>query len=419
MPPPDRDPDITEFSPLPPSSPPLSPLSTIPSDDEREAEEVFRDAREELGIRVGEPTDAGFSSDHIYPTSPIRGSTHAQRSAARKAKVKKKRRTAEQARTAEKARAEQEEAEDARVSAEREEARKLQAEHEAATQKHARIRDVLAYMKTRDITYGDVLLFMSDTKASSGYGEERYRGLFSDRGRLRQILSNWVSSGQNKTTRTTVQAWALEYVASLVRKEGDAVTRAQTLQAFRRTVDASFVTEFKFTELYAQLFRLCPSMLSVVSAFCTTPRQTTKLTRMLSVGQLKEATKYQRQRNKVSKGSHFYWSPYRVTHLLLSQLIGSALTVLLRARSQRNSYAGQVMGLYLYATGASRQVISVLSHVGLSGSYQMLAGTHHRSEPRAGKTYPSTTLPQDSSSSTYGKLPTLNGKTSRLTLALE
>lgn len=52
---------------------------------------------------------------------------------------------------------------------------------------------------------------------------------------------------------------------------------------------------------------------------------------------------------------------------------------LLGERSQSNSYCRHVLGLYLYSTGATRQQISVLNHLGFSVSYPTLAG-------RGGKT---------------------------------
>jgi hypothetical protein len=53
---------------------------------------------------------------------------------------------------------------------------------------------------------------------------------------------------------------------------------------------------------------------------------------------------------------------------------------LLGARSQKNSYARHVMGLYLYSTGATRQQISVMNHLGLSVSYVTLAGRGNKAE---------------------------------------
>lgn len=49
------------------------------------------------------------------------------------------------------------------------------------------------------------------------------------------------------------------------------------------------------------------------------------------------------------------------------------MLVLLGERSQQNSYAKHVIGLYLYATGASRQAISVAAHLGIASAYQTIA----------------------------------------------
>lgn len=67
-----------------------------------------------------------------------------------------------------------------------------------------------------------------------------------------------------------------------------------------------------------------------------------------------------------------------------SQLLTSAISLLLGARSQINSFPRFVTGLYLYSAGSQRQVFSVLSHLGLSCSYTALVGSGTQSIP--GKT---------------------------------
>ncbi len=54
--------------------------------------------------------------------------------------------------------------------------------------------------------------------------------------------------------------------------------------------------------------------------------------------------------------------------------------IALGARSQNNSYARRVLGPYAYASGAQRQVISVLSHLGLTASYPALVSKSRGSE---------------------------------------
>lgn len=64
----------------------------------------------------------------------------------------------------------------------------------------------------------------------------------------------------------------------------------------------------------------------------------------------------------------------RLTLVLCLKIAASATVNLLGERSQSNSYCRHVLGLYLYSTGATRQQISVLNHLGFSVSYPTLAG---------------------------------------------
>lgn len=59
---------------------------------------------------------------------------------------------------------------------------------------------------------------------------------------------------------------------------------------------------------------------------------------------------------------------------MLTQLVTSAMIILLGARSQRNSYPKNVIGLWLYSIGTARQGFSVLSHLGISCNYTSLIG---------------------------------------------
>ncbi len=58
-----------------------------------------------------------------------------------------------------------------------------------------------------------------------------------------------------------------------------------------------------------------------------------------------------------------------------SQRIGTSMSDLLGERSQNNSLTKHVITLYLYATGAKRQLISVLHKWGLCSSYPAIAGS--------------------------------------------
>ncbi len=55
---------------------------------------------------------------------------------------------------------------------------------------------------------------------------------------------------------------------------------------------------------------------------------------------------------------------------------------LLSERSQNNSFIKHVVGLYLYATGAQRQTISVLSSLNMCSTYPSIAGSGRTNELR-------------------------------------
>ena len=57
-----------------------------------------------------------------------------------------------------------------------------------------------------------------------------------------------------------------------------------------------------------------------------------------------------------------------------------AAVILLGERSQKNSYMRHIIRLYLYSTGASRQQIGVLNHLGLGVSYTTLARRGHKND---------------------------------------
>lgn len=57
----------------------------------------------------------------------------------------------------------------------------------------------------------------------------------------------------------------------------------------------------------------------------------------------------------------------------LIQRVGTSMLILLGERSQQNSYFKHIIALYLYATGASRQAISVTAHLGVGSSYATIA----------------------------------------------
>ncbi|OSD06942.1 hypothetical protein PYCCODRAFT_1449702 [Trametes coccinea BRFM310] len=198
------------------------------------------------------------------------------------------------------------------------------------------MRRLLDNLHHEKLTFGDLVLFVSDP--ANKLGSARWDGFFSIPGRVEQVLDFWASSGNSPTGRKAIQAWAVQFVKDVVSKEGHKATRSRTLYARNMAVDTSFVLDFSMERIRKTLLEMCPTVWEIFQAFSTTRRQQ------------KDLTMVAEKRKSIA-------------------LIG------LNARSQNNSYVQQVFGLYAYASGAQRQVMSVLSHLGITCSYPTLTGS--------------------------------------------
>ncbi|KAH9939563.1 hypothetical protein B0H21DRAFT_780573 [Amylocystis lapponica] len=143
----------------------------------------------------------------------------------------------------------------------------------------------------------------------SKLGRERYDGLFAKPTLVTKILD--FATGQQ-----VVHDWILAYVGQVISQEGNRATKDGLLQSRKKILDEAFVLGFDLHEIYARLRTLCPWM---------------------------------------------------------SSRVGASMIDMLGERSQNNSYMKHVLGLYMYATGASRQLLSVLAHLGICSSYPTLA----------------------------------------------
>ncbi|KAH9949018.1 hypothetical protein B0H21DRAFT_787435 [Amylocystis lapponica] len=229
---------------------------------------------------------------------------------------------------------------------ERERQAQAHAQEEAAARqaqedKRNTLVEVLDILETAGLTWGDLVLFVSDP--ANARGQERYHGLFGVRGRLDTILNLWVSWKNSRTGRRLTHAWAVEYVSRLVNHEANKATRSGILQSRKMSVNEAFALSFNLGSIHDRLRVMCPCMTLLMHEFSMTPRQKSG------------ATAQTIARN--------------------DKRMGACMVDLLGERSQNNSYMKHVLGLYLYATGAQRQVLSVLSHLGLCSSYPTLVGT--------------------------------------------
>ncbi len=123
----------------------------------------------------------------------------------------------------------------------------------------------------RGLSFGDLVLYVSDTGNKKGTG--RYNGFFSAPVRVEEVLNFRASSRNSRTGRQAVHGWAVTRVKHYLNGEGNAATRAKFLQARTVEIDPSFVLDFSLDQIRSQLAELCPTALNIFHAFSTTARQ--------------------------------------------------------------------------------------------------------------------------------------------------
>ncbi|KAJ7735443.1 hypothetical protein B0H14DRAFT_3613658 [Mycena olivaceomarginata] len=146
-------------------------------------------------------------------------------------------------------------------------------------------------------------------------GVVRWNGFFKHQGLATQVLNLWVSNQNSPSARQEVGTWAEDYVAEAMRDEAQGITESKNCrqQILQSTTIIYFQTAARIS-------------MKVLAAFATSPRN-------LKSGLVQRA------------GKRF---------------------------TSQNNFSRRIMGLYLYATGAQRQTISVMSHLGIWESYQNL-----------------------------------------------
>ncbi|KAJ6629084.1 hypothetical protein B0H10DRAFT_2160566 [Mycena sp. CBHHK59/15] len=196
---------------------------------------------------------------------------------------------------------------------------------------------VLGQLADNKLSFGDLMLYVFDPIYKQG--QTRWNGFFRCPGLATKILDLWVSRENSETAWAEVDVWAGDYVAEWARNEAKEITKSKALQT-GRTVDGSYVDRFSMQKMYDFLQLHVKTAMKVFDAFATSARNA---------------------RSNL---------PAHVAKRALI-LTSTALT-LLGEYSYKNNFSRCIMALYLYASGAQRQTISVLAHLGISESYQNL-----------------------------------------------
>ena len=167
-----------------------------------------------------------------------------------------------------------------RKAVRRREANRLAERQSKDEEENQRKKDALIgtldYLEAHNLTFGDLVCFVSDP--DNWQGNARYRGFFSVPGRVEQVLTWWVSGRNSRVGREVTHSWAVEYVERVVNSEGNSATKSKFLQSQNMAIYRDFVLNFSLSKIYSKLTELCPTLLSILRAFSTTPRQEKEMT---------------------------------------------------------------------------------------------------------------------------------------------
>ncbi|EAU85202.2 hypothetical protein CC1G_06218 [Coprinopsis cinerea okayama7 len=200
--------------------------------------------------------------------------------------------------------------------------------------------EILALMEEKGLAFGDFVEHVFDP--NSKRADLQWHDFFRDSGRVSRLLDWWVAPTNSKSGRAQVEEWAVAHVVKLVKTEARVVTREGVVR--RKIVDDDLVSTFNVEGWYDRLRN-------------TWARVTTRIFDAVSEStrQVKQGLSEARKARK------------RMT-------VVSSILACLAEYSSFNNVFKRVLGLYLYATGAQRQLIVVLSHLGITESWTQLVG---------------------------------------------
>ena len=225
----------------------------------------------------------------------------------------------------------------------------------AASELEEDVEEVLNLLEEKGLHFGQFLKFIFDPRNSKG--NVRWHQFFAYTGEATEILDWWVSSKNSDSARNEVKEWAVNYVSDLVGVEAKKVTKSKLLHTRKKVVDQQFVQAFNFSELNTELKESAPVGMRIIEKFGTSYRAEEKHSE-----KRKERTKMVCITVTSSQSNDLHPT-------LTYKVVTVAALTCLGEYSHSNNISKKMLGLYLYASGAQRQTITVLSTLGISESY--------------------------------------------------
>jgi hypothetical protein len=120
------------------------------------------------------------------------------------------------------------------------------------------------------VSFGQLMLYVFDPVFKQG--ATRWDGFFKERGLATKILNLWVSKKNSSTAQEEVGAWAEDYVATEMKKEGRKITASKFLQRAGTVVDYAYVTGYTMLGMGSYLQDAARVSMKMLSALATSSR---------------------------------------------------------------------------------------------------------------------------------------------------
>ncbi|KAK1227067.1 hypothetical protein PQX77_009900 [Marasmius sp. AFHP31] len=211
------------------------------------------------------------------------------------------------------------------------------AAEEAAKRKHRCFHEILEKLNKDGFTFGELLMYFLDPSTA---GNIRWHQFLAAPGRLEQILDWFTSGGYPISVRESAQEWAIQTTCEIVGREATVVTNSGLLKTHKRHIDEGFIMSYNLRDYYDKLKNAgARNILRVYEAVTYSQRHPT-------------FSNQRKLRGRV--------------------IVTSAVVACLGERNHFNNLPQRMMSMYLYSNGAQRQLITVLSRLGVCESYPTL-----------------------------------------------
>ncbi|KAF9024004.1 hypothetical protein BDP27DRAFT_1547499 [Rhodocollybia butyracea] len=228
-------------------------------------------------------------------------------------------------------------------------------------------KQCLDLLRRRKTTFGEFLMYVFDP--SSPQGTVRWHEFAIIPGRVTQLLNWWNGAKSAKSVQNELSEWTTEQLCLRLAKQARHVTREGRLKTVGREIDENLISSFSFQNLYKY--------------FCNEGGD-------LIVRVFEAIT--------VTKNTHCHSQSRQKRN---EMVVTSTILQCLHEHNNGNNLSQRMMGLYLYASGAQKQLIAVLSRLGITESYTSII--QNESEPSPPADIPD---PPHASSLTTSNIPT-------------